>query len=91
MLELQRRGLKAVKQMEVPVKYLNQEVELHRLDLIVEDTIVIELKAVKTIEDIHFAIVKSYLKATGKNHGLIMNFAKTKLETKRVIYEQQTQ
>jgi GxxExxY protein len=86
-LELQQRGLKVLNQKEIPVKYKKQEVGLHRLDLMVDDKIIVELKAVKTIEDVHFAVVKSYLKASGLNHGLIINFAKIKLETKRVIYE----
>lgn len=44
-----------------------------------------ELKAVKTIEDVHFAVVRSYLRATGRKHGLILNFAKPTLSVKRVI------
>jgi GxxExxY protein len=59
----------------------------HRLDLFVADTIVVELKAVKKIEDIHFAIVKSYLKALGKEHGLIIKFSKKVIEVKRVIHK----
>jgi GxxExxY protein len=51
----------------------------------VNDTIVVELKAVKNIEDIHFAIVKSYLRALSKEHGLLINFSKKVLEVKRVI------
>jgi GxxExxY protein len=62
------------------------EVGLHRLDLVVEDTIVVELKAIKNLEDIHFAVVRSYLKALGKKHGLLLNFAKVTLEVKRVIF-----
>jgi GxxExxY protein len=85
--ELRRRGIKVSQQVELPVKYKGTEVGHHRLDLLVEDTIVVELKAVKDLEDIFFAIVKSYLKALGKHHGLIINFAKTKLEAKRVIFE----
>lgn len=86
-IELRQRRLKVSQQVELPVKYKGTEVGLHRLDLLIEDTIIVELKAVKDIEDIHFAIVKSYLKALGKNHGLIINFAKLKVEAKRVIYE----
>jgi len=52
---------------------------------LIEDKIIVELKAVKNIEDVHFAIVKSYLRAFGLEHGLILNFAKTTLEIKRVI------
>ncbi len=71
------------------VKYDDIEVGRHRLDLFVEGTIVIELKAIKDLEDIHFAIVKSCLKSVDKKHGLLLNFAKVKLEIKRVIHDEQ--
>jgi len=84
-IELRRRGLKVEEQVEVPVTYRGIEVGLHRLDLLVEGTIVVELKAVKNLENVHFAVVKSYLRATGKEHGLLLNFAKATLEVKRVL------
>jgi hypothetical protein len=59
--------------------------ERHRLDLLVAELIVVELKAVESLEDIHFAVVRSYLRATGREHGLILNFTKPALEIKRVI------
>ena len=83
--ELQKRGLEVKNQIEIPVLYDNVEVGKHRIDLLVEDKIIVELKAIKDIEDVHFAIVKSYLRAFGLEHGLILNFAKTTLEIKRVI------
>jgi GxxExxY protein len=52
-----------------------------------KNEIIVELKTIKKIEDIHFAIVRSYLKSMNKNHGLIFNFSKMPLEIKRVIYE----
>ena len=84
-IELQRRGLPFERQKEVVIEYDGDEVGKHRLDLIVADTIVIELKATRSIEDIHFVIVRSYLKALGKEHGLLINFSKKVLEVKRVI------
>jgi GxxExxY protein len=51
----------------------------------VEETIVVDLKAIKNLEDIHFVIVRSQMKAAGKEHGLLLNFGKTTLEPKRVI------
>jgi GxxExxY protein len=78
-LELRKEGLKVEQQREVTIEYNGIEVGRHRLDLMVADTIVVELKAVKNIEDIHFAIVKSYLKASGKEHRLLLNFSKTAL------------
>ena len=47
--------------------------------------IVVELKAITGIEDAHLAIVRSYLKAVGKKHGLILNFGRVPLEIKRVL------
>jgi len=84
-VELHKRGLKVEEQVEVPIEYEGVEVGRHRLDLLVEGTIVVELKAIKNLDNIHFAIVKSYLRAVGKEHGLLLNFAKPTLEVKRVI------
>ena len=44
-----------------------------------------ELKAIKDLEDIHFAVARSCLKAVGRKHGLLLNFPKITLEAKRVI------
>ena len=84
-IELKKRGLAVQDQMEVVIAYDGEEVGRHRLDLFVEDTIVVDLKAIKSLEDIHFAVVRSQLKAVGRQHGLLLNFAKTTLEPKRVI------
>ena len=84
-MEFRKKHLKFERQKEVNIEYDGIEVGRHRLDLIVEDTIVVELKAVKHIEDIHFAIARSYLKALGKEHGLLINFSRNILEVKRVI------
>ena len=46
--------------------------------------IVVELKAIKQFEDIHFVMVRSYLRAVDRKHGLLLNFAKPTLEIKRV-------
>jgi GxxExxY protein len=58
---------------------------LHRLDLVVGDEIILELKAVKALEDIHFAQLRSYLKATGLKVGLLLNFNAPTLLIKRVV------
>jgi GxxExxY protein len=84
-IELTKRRLAVRDQMEVIIGYDGQEVGRHRLDLFVEDTSVVELKAIKNLEDIHFAVARSYLEAVGRKHGLLLNFAKTTLEAKRVI------
>ena len=69
----------------VAIAYRGSEVGLHRLDLYVADLIVVELKAVKAIDDVHFAVARSYLRAVRREHGLILNFAKPTLEIKSVI------
>jgi GxxExxY protein len=84
-IELKKRGMAVQDQMEVIITYDGNEVGRHRLDLFVEDTIVVDLKAIKNLEDIHFAVVRSQLKAVDRKHGLLLNFAKTTLEPKRVI------
>ena len=84
-LELRAQEIPFARQVSVPVLYRGAEVGLHRLDLCVADSIVVELKAVKAIEDVHVAVVRSYLRAAGRQHGHIINFAKPTLEAKRVL------
>jgi GxxExxY protein len=84
-IELARREISFVGQLAVPIRYLDVDVGTHVLDLLVEDRIVVELKAVRRLEDIHFAIVRSYLKAVGREHALLLNFAGPRLEIKRVF------
>ncbi|MFQ5734563.1 MAG: GxxExxY protein [Planctomycetaceae bacterium] len=84
-IEPRKCGLDVHQQLEIPVYYDGIQVGQHRQDILVENTIVVELKAVKAIEDVHFATVRSYLKAQKLRHGLILNFSATKLQPKRVI------
>jgi len=84
-IELRKRGLSVEKQLEVPVLYDEVEVGTHRLDLLIAGTIGVELKAIKALEDVHFAVVRSYLAATRLEHGLLFNFARPVLEIKRVF------
>ena len=86
-VELRRAGLRVEQQKTLPIYYLEVLVGEHRLDLLVEDLIIVELKAIFALEDIHFAVVRSYLKAIGLEHGLLFNFATMPLTVKRVIYQ----
>ena len=85
MVELRHRRIAFARQLAVPIVYQGVEVGLHRLDLFVEDQIVVELKAIKELTQPNFAIVRSYLNAVGRNHGLILNFTMPKLDLKRVL------
>ena len=84
-VELKHAGIKVDSQKPLRIFYREVLVGEHRLDLLLEDKIVVELKAISELEDIHFAIVRSYLKATGLEHGLLLNFATMPLTVKRVI------
>jgi len=86
-IELRRAGLHVEQQKTLPITYRNTPIGEHRLDLLVENKIVVELKAISALEDIHFAIVRSYLKAAGLEHGLLFNFSSVPLTIKRVIYQ----
>src|SRR6266481_938711 len=84
-VELEHIGLKVSRQHRVPVIYRDVKVGRHRLDLFIESTIIVELKTVEAFKDRHFAVVRSYLKAAKRQHGLLMNFAFPALQVKRVI------
>jgi len=84
-VELRHQGIPFVRQISIPIVYRGVEVGLHRLDLMVDDQIVIELKAIRDFLPEHFAVVRSYLRAAGREHGLLLNFSKPTLEIKRVI------
>jgi GxxExxY protein len=83
-LELENRKIPYERQRIVRVRYRGATVGVHRIDLITDGKIVVELKAVKAIEDIHLAVTLSYLKATSLPVGLIINFAEATLRVRRV-------
>jgi GxxExxY protein len=84
-IELRRRGIGVERQVSVPVLYGETQVGMHRLDLLVEDTIVLELKSIEALLDVHFAVLTSYLRATHKRLGILFNFRAPRLVTKRVL------
>jgi GxxExxY protein len=73
--ELQNSGLRAKRQIPVPVVY--KEIKLdcgYRIDILVEDSIILELKSVEAINAVHEAQVLTYMKFAKKNTGLLINF-----------------
>ena len=84
-IELEKRGIKFEAQKEIVVQYDAKPVGRHVLDLLIEGELIVELKAVKALEDIHFAQLRSYLRATGIKVGLLMNFAEATLRIKRMV------
>ncbi|GFO58926.1 hypothetical protein GMST_12510 [Geomonas silvestris] len=73
--ELHAREMKARSQVILPVCYDGITIELgYRIDLLVEDKVIVELKAVDTVHPIHVAQLMSYLRLSGKDVGLLINF-----------------
>ena len=83
-IELASEGLNIETQKLITVYYEGQVIGDYYADLILDDEIVVELKAVKVLENIHFAQCQNYLKATGKKLGLIINFGEEKVKVRRV-------
>ena len=84
-IELRLRQIPFERERLLRVFFRQNEVGRHRPDFVVSDRIVVELKAIKQIHDRHFVVVRSYLRAAGLEHGLLLNFAKLTLEIKRVV------
>ena len=82
---LRHRGIPFEKQKEIHVFFEEEDVGLQRLDLIAGEQIILELKAVAALADLHYAQLKSYLKATGLHVGLLLNFNAPTLVIKRVV------
>jgi len=90
-VEFALSGVQFIRQKPIPLFYKDHQVGEHRLDFLVEGKIVVELKAISALEDIHFAIGRSYLKATNLEDGLLVNFATSPLTIKRFCRELPTQ
>jgi GxxExxY protein len=74
LIELKRLGLSVVSQKELLVKYRGQTIGQYFADIVINDKIIIELKTAKKIENIHKMQVLNYLKATGYELGVLINF-----------------
>lgn len=85
LVELRKRGLAAESQVAINVSYKGEQVGEYIADLLVEGKVIIELKTVDSLQRVHEAQVINYLKATGIQVGLIVNFKHTKAEIKRVV------
>ncbi|MEK6568147.1 MAG: GxxExxY protein [Candidatus Omnitrophota bacterium] len=83
--ELKNADIEFKNQNIVKVRYDNTELGEQRVDFILEDKVIIELKCVAELNEIHTAQLLSYLKTADKKVGLILNFSKSKLEIKRVM------
>jgi len=83
-IELSERGLEFERQKPIQIEYKGKSIGQHRLDLLVGNSLIVELKTVESLEAIHFAVVRSHMKALDLNSGLILNFSTMPLTVKRV-------
>jgi GxxExxY protein len=75
MNELRKRGLNVASQVALPVVYDDLRMNIgYRIDLLVEDAVIVEVKAVEAIAPIHHAQLLAYLKLSGKRLGILINF-----------------
>ena|SRR5271166_64023 len=83
--ELRKSGLVVEQQRSVTVKYDGVTVGEYAADILVDDSVIVELKAVRGLDDIHRAQCLNYLKATGLRLCLLINFGNPRLEVKRLM------
>ena len=86
-LELRLAGFHVAQQHPVNVLYRGQVVGEYVADLFVDQRLIIEIKAVKGIDQVHVAQCINYLRATNHHIGLLLNFGKPKLEVKRLVHQ----
>lgn len=82
--ELRKRGLRVEQQKCIEVVYDGVVVGEYVADLVVEERVLVELKAVKAFDEVHTAQVINYLKATKLRTGLLLNFGSPRVEVKRL-------
>ena len=84
-IELNQAGVDVEQQIPIKVEYSGEIVGDFIADLLVENELIVELKAIKNLEDIHLAQCLNYLKATDKKIGLLVNFGNNSVQVKRVL------
>jgi GxxExxY protein len=84
--ELTKAGLRVTQQRPIKVYYDAVTVGDFFADILVEDAVIIELKAVKALEDVHLAQCLNYLKATGLKICLLVNFGSPRVQLKRLVH-----
>jgi len=85
LIELRKLGLECSNQLPVEVYYENQIVGDYKADILVEELVIVELKAIETLATIHETILVNYLKATELEVGLLLNFGPKPQYKRRVL------
>jgi GxxExxY protein len=85
MIELRKRGLAGERERQYDVFYEGESVGQFRADVVVNEAVICELKAVECLSKDHEAQLLSYLKASGLRVGMLLNFGRARLEQKRMV------
>ena len=86
-IELRESGLNVEQQHAIKVFYNNALVGDFAADLLIENCVIVELKAAKTLDDVHSAQCLNYLKATGLKVCLLVNFGRPRADIKRIVFD----
>ncbi len=84
-LEMKMQELSYEREKELPLQYKGFSIGTRRVDFFVEEKIMVEIKAIKELEDVHLAQAINYLEAYNMDIGLLINFGNTSLQFKRVM------
>ena len=84
-LEMQQQSLSFSREHEMQIKYKGFDIGTRRVDFFVEEKVMVEIKAVIQLEDVHLAQAINYLEAYGLEIGLLINFGSKSLQFKRVM------
>ena len=87
-VEMEEKKLLFARELEMPVSYKGVQVGTRRVDFLVADTVLVELKAVSELNDSHHAQIINYLEAYQLEVGLLINFGETSLKYKRFLKNQ---
>ena len=83
-VEFCNKGILFESEKEIKLHYKGEDIGTHRIDLFIENELVVELKTVEELHKKHYAQIRSYLKAVGKTLGLLVNFADFQLDVRKV-------
>ena len=84
-MEMSLEGLEFVRELEMPIFYRGEQIGTRRVDFFVEGEIMVELKAIAQLENVHLAQAINYLEAYNIQTGLLINFGSLSMEFKRLL------
>ena len=86
-IDMEKQGLGFTRELEMSIYYEGREVGTRRVDFLIENKILVELKAITQLDNVHISQGLNYLEAYNLEIGLLINFVSTKLDFKRLINE----